>query len=64
MFHNKQLMQYTYNTYIHITYNIYNMHIIDNKSKNRNNKSKYKKHIHRHILLKYTKIKKQPFFIL
>lgn len=45
--------------YIHITYNIIdNIHITDNKSKNRNNKSKYKKHIHRYILLKYTKIKK------
>lgn len=57
MFHNKQLIQYTYNTIY--TYNrIYNIHITYNKSNNRNNKSKYKKHIHRHILLKYTKIKK------
>lgn len=57
MFHKKQLIQYTYNT-IYTYSRIYNINITDNKSNNRNNKSKYKKHIHRHILLKYTKIKK------
>ena len=60
MFHNKQLMQYKYN--IIYTYNrIYNINITDNKSNNRNNKSKYKKHIHRYTLLKYTKIKNSRF---
>lgn len=59
MFHNKQLIQYIYIIqYIHTRENTYNIHITDNKSNNRNNKSKYKNHIHRHILLKYTKIKK------
>ena len=49
--------------YIHITDNIYSIHITDNKSKNRNNKSKSINQIHQLILLKYTKIKKWPFFI-
>ena len=50
--------------YIHITDNIYNIHITDNKSNNKNNKSKYKKHIHRYIIEIYQNKKIAVFYIV